>query len=396
MPLSPIEPGQSHDKDAARNLGAPAPVEPRSFAPLEAAPLPFDPAIEAMEKDEAETTQGLIDTLLKIAETTYADEARALRGVHAKSHGIVRGRLEVPALPPMLAQGLFARPGTYEAVVRLSTSPGDVLDDNVSTPRGLALKIFGVEGERLPGAQDATTQDFVMVNGKAFLSPSAKHFLANLKLLAATTDRAEGLKKVLSATLQGVERLIEKAGGESPAIKGLGGHPKTHPLGESYFTAAPIRFGDYVGKIGLKPVSPELTALTDAPVDLDDRPDGLREAVREHFRTQGGTWELCVQLRTDAEAMPVEDSHVAWPEDASPYIPIARLVIAPQDAWDAERTRGEDEALAFSPWHGLAAHQPLGSIMRVRKAVYEASQRFRLTRNGCPLHEPVNADGLGR
>jgi hypothetical protein len=363
---------------------------------MSSSPLPYDASIETPEKDEAETTAGLIDTLHKIAETTYADEGRALRGVHAKSHGIVRASLEIPELPPVLAQGLFRRPGRYEAVVRLSTAPGDLLDDNISTPRGLALKIFGVEGPRLPGAEDASTQDFVLVNGKAFLSPSAKHFLANLKLLAATTDKAEGLKKVLSAALQGVESLVEKAGGESPALKGLGGHPKTHPLGESYFSAAPIRFGDYVGKIGLKPVSPELTALTDVPVDLDGRPDGLREAVREHFGTQGGTWELCVQLRTNADTMPIENSHEAWPEDESPYIPIARLIAQPQDAWDPALARRADEALAFSPWHGLAAHQPLGSIMRARKAVYQASQAFRLTRNGCPLHEPVGPEGLGR
>lgn len=394
MPLSPNDPlGLQPAGDRRQVLAKPA--EARSFAG--APPLPFDPTDEHLEKDEVETTAGLIETLRKIAETTYADGDRALRGVHAKSHGIVRGRLDIPVLPPVLAQGLFAQPGRFETVMRLSTAPGDLLDDNISTPRGLALKVFGVTGPRLGGgAEDAATQDFVLVNGKAFLSPSAKHFLANLKLLAATTDKVEGLKKVLSAALQGVETLVEKAGGESPAIKGLGGHPKTHPLGETYFSAAPIRFGDYVGKIALRPVSANLTALTDAPVDLDDKPDGLRAAVREQLLAEGGQWELCVQLRTDAATMPIEDSHEAWPEDESPYVAIARLTVEAQDAWDPTQTPRQDEALAFSPWHGLAAHQPLGSIMRVRKAVYEASQAFRLARNGCPLHEPVSADGIGR
>jgi hypothetical protein len=43
-----------------------------------------------------------------------------------------------------------------------------------------------------------------------------------------------------------------------------------------------------------------------------------------------------------------------------------------------------DKGTAFSPWNGLAAHQPLGAINRARKAIYEASARFRLSHNGCP------------
>ncbi|EEF24687.1 conserved hypothetical protein [Ricinus communis] len=329
----------------------------------------------------------------KIAEITYEDGGHALRGVHAKTHGIVRGQLVVPqGLPSVLAQGLFAEAGSHDVVMRFSTAPGDILDDSVSTPRGLAIKVFGAQGPRLPGSEGASTQDFVLVNGKAFSTPKAKMFLANVKLLAATTDKAEGLKKVLSAALRGAETVVEAAGGQSATLKSLGGHPLTHILGESFFSQAPIRFGDYVAKIGVRPIAPALTALTDAPVDLKARPDGLREAVSAFFAGNGGEWEVVVQLRTDAEAMPIEDSHTPWPEDKSPYLPVARLVVGPQASWDAARTPRINDALAFSPWHGLAAHQPLGSIMRVRKAVYEASQEFRLTRTGCPLHEPAAAD----
>ncbi|WP_454762154.1 catalase family protein [Caulobacter segnis] len=355
-----------------------------------ATPLRFDPSVEELEKDEAQTTQGLIEQMRKIAEITYEDGGHAMRAVHAKSHGIVRGQVIVPAdLPAVLAQGLFAQAGSHDVVMRFSTSPGDILDDSVSTPRGLAIKVFGVEGARLPGSDGASTQDFVLVNGKAFNAPKAKIFLANVKLLAATTDKAEGLKKVLSAALRGAESLVETLGGESATLKSLGGHPETHILGESFFSQAPIRFGDYIAKIGVRPITPALTALTDAPVDLKGKPYGLREAVSDHFGAHGGEWEVVVQLRTDAEAMPIEDSHKPWPEDKSPYVPVARLVVGPQSSWDEARTPKINDTLAFSPWHGLAAHQPLGSIMRVRKAVYAASQEFRLTRTGCPLHEPA-------
>lgn len=366
-----------------------------SFEPP-ANPLRYDPSVEELEKDEAETTDGLIEQMRKIAEVTYEDGGHAMRGVHAKGHGIVRGKLVVPAgLPAVLGQGLFATAGSHDVIMRFSTAPGDILPDSVSTPRGLAIKVFDAQGPRLPGSDGAATQDFVLVNGKAFATPKAKMFLANVKLLAATTDKAEGLKKVLSAALRGAESLVETLGGESATLKSLGGHPQTNILGESFFSQAPIRYGDYIAKVGVRPISSGLTALTDAPVELKDRPDGLRQAVSDYFAEQGGEWEVVVQLRTDAETMPIEDSHEPWPEDKSPYLRVARLVVGPQASWDETRTPRSNDALAFSPWHGLAAHQPLGSIMRVRRAVYQASQEFRLTRTGCPLHEPASADEVG-
>jgi len=44
--------------------------------------------------------------------------------------------------------------------------------------------------------------------------------------------------------------------------------------------------------------------------------------------------------------------------------------------------------MSFSPWHGLAAHRPLGGIMRARKEVYEMAKRFRAEKNGRIIEEP--------
>ena len=111
-------------------------------------PVRFGPAVERPEPDEAETIQGLISTMRYINEKTLTDGGHAIRSVHAKSHGILQGYLEVDAgLPAELAQGLFAKPRSYPVVIRISTIPGDILDDSVSTPRGMAIKVIGVEGE---------------------------------------------------------------------------------------------------------------------------------------------------------------------------------------------------------------------------------------------------------
>jgi hypothetical protein len=315
--------------------------------------------------------------------------------VHAKSHGLLLGTLEVlPGLPAHLAQGAFAQPGRWPVVMRLSTPPGDLLDDRVSTPRGLAVKIVGVTGERLAGTEGDVTQDFVMINGPAFSVGTPKKFLTNLKLLAATTDKAPGLKRVLSATFRGLESLVEKVGGESATLKSLGGHPETNILGETFYTQVPLLYGPYMAKLSVAPVSPELVALTDAPVDMDGRPDALRDDVLAHFARSGGVWEVRVQLCTDLEAMPIEDASVVWPEDRSPYVTVARITALPQVSWSPARSAAVDDGLSFTPWHSLAAHRPLGSVMRVRRAVYEASARFRALANKTPVQEPSRLDSL--
>lgn len=360
-----------------------------------ASPLRFQPAFEVAREDEQATIDDLVENLRKIQDTTYKHADHGLRSVHAKSHGLLIGELTVlDNLPPVLAQGIFAKAGTYAAVARLSTPAGDILDDSVSLPRGLAVKVIGVEGERLPGTEDATTQDFVMVNGPAFVKPDAKAFGKNLKLLAATTDHAEVLKKALSATLRGVEKVVEAVGGKSPALIAMGGHPETHILGETFYTQVPVLFGPYIAKLSFAPVSPSLTALTNAPLNVNGKPNGLREAVVEYFSTHGGEWELRAQLCTDLTDMPIEDASVPWPEDKSPYITVAHLRMAPQQAWNDARQRSIDDGLAFNPWHGVVGHRPVGSIMRARRVAYEAMSRLRQERNGIAHNEPRSLDDL--
>lgn len=341
-------------------------------------PILYSPALEQPEPDEAETVAALIEALESITAKTWADSGTAVRGVHAKSHGLLHGTLTVAdGLPPELAQGLFAQPGSYETRLRISTSPGDIMDDHVSAPRGLAIKVLRAEGE--------VDQDFLLVDGPAFLAPTPKAFVGSLKLLAATTDRVEWLKRAFSATARGLETLIEAAGSKSGTLTGLGGHKLTHPLGETYYSQVPIRYGDHVAKIAAFPLSANFRALTDAPVDLSGKPDGLREAVAETIAEGGGEWEIRVQLNTGTASMPIEDASVVWPEDESPYRVVATLKVAPQSSWNAERIREIDDGLGFSPWHCIEAHRPLGGVMRARKPVYATLQDERSARSGCPL-----------
>ncbi|WP_337184041.1 catalase family protein [Shinella sp.] len=353
------------------------------------APLRYHPDVEHVEPDEPQTARDIAETMLSIAEKTYSDSGHAIRCVHAKSHGLLAARLEIlPDLPPELAQGIFAAPRTYDAVVRLSTTPGDLLHDSVSTPRGMALKLLDVDGARLPGSEDSTNQDFVMVNGKAFNSPGGRSFLRSLKMLALTTDRLEGAKELLSTVFKGLESVVEAVGGESATLKSLGRNPPTHILGESFFTQLPLRHGDYIAKLAIVPASDNLRALAGTRLDTGEDPDVVRHAAERFFIEEAAVWHLQAQLCTGLDDMPVEGVE-AWDETKSPFVTVARLVAGPQPAWSEDRSVAVDDGMRFSPWNGIVAHQPLGSIMRLRKLSYEKSAAFRSQRNATPVSEPV-------
>lgn len=338
-------------------------------------PLVYDPSYEALEEDEAQTTQALIDSLQEIADTVAGNAGVAFRSVHAKAHGILRGKLEVLALDGVYAQGLFAQPAVYEATVRLSTTPGDLLPDAVSTPRGLALKISGVGGARNDSSEVLQEQDLIFVNLPVFSAATAKKFLQGVKLFAATTDKAPKAKALLATVLRGVETAIEKVGLESTALKAFGGHPATHPLAETYFTQVPLLYGPYMAKMALFPADSAMQALADTRLDLDED-EALRAAVQSFCASHTTQWELRVQLCTDIASMPLEDASVEWPTDTAPFVTVARLSMPEQNSWGADAAV-QDNALRFNPWNGLAAHRPLGSIMRVRRLVYAMSAQFR-------------------
>ena len=360
------------------------------FEPARA--LRYSVDVEHEEAGEEKVAEELCKTMHGINEKTFKDGGHAIRSVHAKSHALLEGELEIDGdLHPTLAQGLFAQPGRYPVVIRISTIPGDILDDSVSSPRGMAIKVIGVQGERVAGTEGDVTQDFVLVNGPGFSAPNTKVFLGNLKLLAATTDRIEGVKKVASAFLRGVEAVVESVGVESATLKTLGGQPETHILGDSFYSQVPLRWGDHIAKVGVFPTSPELKALTDAPLNVNGKPDGLREAVNAFFGEHGGTWDIRAQLCVDLNDTPVENAHKVWDEDKSPYLSIGRITVKPQTGWSEARSKVVDDGLSFTPWHALAAHRPLGSIMRARKRAYEMSARFRAEHNGVRVAEPREA-----
>ena len=348
----------------------------------------YTDAIETISDDEGKVIDGIIATMTRESQTVAERDGQTVRASHAKSTGFAKGRLAVlPNLPEPYRQGLFVVPREYPVLMRFAQGPGEKLSDSVSTHRGVAIKVLEVDGPKLPG-HDGDTQDFVFATGTAFAQSSAATFLTAIKGVQKGTAMPEAVKQAVSSTSRAINAVFNAAGSDSPTF-GFFGHTKRNPLADSYFSQAALRYGDYVAKVGLFPVSPELVAIVDETLDTGADPDAFRHAVVDHLRTRGAEFEIRVQLCTDLDAMPVEDSSVAWPEDKSSYVAVARITLPPQDAYSPARQAYFDGVLSFQPAHTLAAHRPLGSLMRARLHTYPALSAYRHGQNRQALAEPA-------
>ena len=352
--------------------------------------LRYAPDIERPEIDEQRTIDGIIDGMIQQSQTVEAREGHAVRASHAKSTACVVGELTVAeGLPPELAQGLFARAGTYPVAVRFAQGPGETLGDRVSTHRGMSIKLFGVEGEKLPGHVE-DVQDFVLASGPTFPSGTAKGFLRDGSVIGKSAALPEGAKSAVSSLARNLNRVI----GGSSAMADFFGHSFGHPLAEAYYSQAPMRWGDHVAKIAAFPATPAQAGLADWRLDPHRDEDGFRHAAVDFFADQDIAFELRAQLWSDADTQPIEDASVEWKEADSPYRTIATIRLPRQPAYSPERVRYFDEMMTFRPAHSLAAHRPLGSVMRARLQVYRALSDFRHVENDIPAATPARIEEI--
>ena len=355
--------------------------------------LRYSDDIETIRPDEQAAIDGIIQGMTDQTETVEKREGHAVRASHAKTTACVIGELTIaPGLPPELAQGLFATPGTYPVAIRFAQGPGETLGDRVSTHRGMAIKVFGVTGDKLPG-HDADTQDFVFATGTTFPSGTAQGFLSDAKKIGTATPLPEGFKSAVSSLARNMNKVLHAFGTESPKADFFG-HPFSHPLADAYFSQAPVRYGDNVAKLGAVPTSPDQLALKDWQLDPHQNEDGFRHAATDYFADHDAVFELRVQLWTDAATQPIEDTSIEWPDAESAYRTVATIRIPRQPAYGAERVRYFEEAMTFRPAHSLAAHRPLGSVMRARLQVYRALSDFRHRENGSVARNPEHVEQI--
>jgi hypothetical protein len=293
----------------------------------------------------------------------------ALRAGNTKTHGLLRGQLEVlPNLPPSLAQGIFASPRVYKAWVRVAGpgpfAPADLDDNGILS---LSVKTMGVEGEKLLD-DEKWTQDFTSISAPTFTTPDAHE---NLKLQKHIGDGTPVLyfmnftdSHILDAIMQG---LFSRAVG--------------NPFDLSYWSCVPYLHGDgQAVKYLFRPRELQRTQIPRQP-----GPEYLRDAMAATLAEKDVVFDMLVQLQTDPRRMPIENASVIWD---SPYLPVARIHI-PRQQFASPAQMSFDRNLSFNPWHSIGAHRPLGNQNRVRRRIYYETSVFRQKMNRDTRVEPT-------
>ena len=180
-----------------------------------------------------------------------------------------------------------------------------------------------MHGPRTLPDDTATTQDFVLVTHREFpFADVHAYYVKGMPfawLLARLPDPA---LEVITDALAGTGRVLGLVGLSLPMTLAVFTPPNTQILGDVFYSSAPLRYGDYVAKLCVAPLSNSVTALQDQPVPRAAGSDAYRDEVVEFFRHNSAEYELRVQLCTDAKTMPIEDASVEWPESASPYVAV--------------------------------------------------------------------------
>jgi hypothetical protein len=305
---------------------------------------------EIISEDEPDRHAAFTERIVALQSRINAKRGPG-RAFHRKQVAALSGTLTVAAgLPEYAAQGLFAQPGEFEVLARMSNGSVTPQPDPVPDIRGFAFSVRGLEA---PGALGGTTdrQDFLLINRPAFGFQDSRDF-AEIVAVAPKGQRA--LLGHLIGKYGVVRGPLEMARQAADLARPFSGYATS-----DFHACAPIAWGPYAAHVHVTPLNASRDPLAWRDWGADVRGRVARGPLR---------WMVQAQFYTDPDSTPLEDGRRAW--DA-PRLTVGALELsqlADSDAVDHDH---------FDPWMAMADHRPLGEIMRARKAAYFASYRNR-------------------
>ena len=328
--------------------------------------MDHEPPVPPEFTREGQETQRLTEMFVEIgqARRTRTDPPPAQRAVFRKLHGVAHGYLERHAdLPDAWRVGILQHE-RLTAWVRFSSDAAPT-DADLGTTLGVGIKLFGVPGLN---ALDETgdTADLIMQNAPRFFVDTAREMVE--------FTYAGVVQRDYTAYLTAHPRTND-------ILKAMTA-PRGSVLTSTYWAILPFHLGDDLVKYRLRPETP--------PADIpDDAPDYLATDLTNRLAQRDYRLILEVQRRTDPDRMPLDAATVEWPEEDSPFVPVATLVLPRQEV-DAPGQAAYGQGLSFNIWRVPPANRPseASSIAVARRGVYAAGARMRHLANGQPLDDP--------
>jgi hypothetical protein len=366
----------------------------------------YSPDVERAEPDFDKSLQAVLEDMKQHMRGSLKTEGIGLvvRNAHAKGYGLARGEVEIlSGIPKEYAQGIYAKPGRHEAMLRFSNGTNHVGDDRFLGPiTGIGLKMFGIGGKTLlEDEPDSHTFDYALINHPVFFANTLAHYVFIQSLFAnlgtappanlTAEEKQAGLHRILYNFVTGKGTLSPEqwAWEELGAFLMLAQTKPVNLLLSTYWTMGAVRHGDYVAKVRVAPVQSFADRVKQRALDLTSAEQVFRPTLIAELRERPYEFDIQVQLSTDLARMPVEKTTVVWPESLSPCVTVAKLRLPQQDIGGEDNFERMDKT-SMSPWRVTEEHRPLGSIMRSRREVYRQSSILRHQANHQERKEPRN------
>jgi hypothetical protein len=256
------------------------------------------PGVEKIQPNEQEDINAVADQINLVQKVMWNKARHAYSGTHARTHGIVKGKMVVSNdIPQYLKQTeLFQKAGEFPIAARYSTEPGDPgLDDRIPQPRGFAMKVFNVEGKKFPtpDGEFLPTHDIEFNSTPSLDLADAKTAREIIDLRIKYGDNPKELYKHLEARndteLQTVRDRVHN----------------THVEATRQYSQTAYRFGDYVVKYALIPNSETQKKLYEETTRPEHGEDILHRWLQDFHRNHEAEYLFQVQLCENLDEQPV-------------------------------------------------------------------------------------------
>ena len=311
-------------------------------------------------------------------------KAIAVRDAHPKAHGCVKAKFHVENnLNSSLSKGVFVPDKTYDAWIRFSNSNADPSRaDRKGDGRGMAIKLLGIPGRKLLESQSqAQTQDFIMISHPVFIIDDPSDYLSLVEAANSATWLDKLLTPIKVPFILGFQGMVNSFQTTDLEI--------ANPLQTRYWSMVPYQLGTgpdrQAIKFSARPFSGSSCPVIQDTIPSDPDNNFLRQTLQNTLTNGSACMEFLVQPRTPS--MSVENSKEEWKESDAPFFKVATIEI-PKQVFDSPQQNTFCEDLSFNPWHSLPDHRPLGSVNRLRKAIYPIISDVRHDLNAAPNVEP--------